>query len=125
MRDKTEVEVELERICRAFLPYLRGQREIDILYSEKAGYFMVQVACSMDEGAVRLDTVDKLLDAVFYQMADAVVFQQGSPPRDPMSWRLTPGEMKEVRCLARDYLSVLGEDSTQYLAYLDSFLKSL
>lgn len=125
MRDTAEVEVELERVYQAFLPYLRGQQEIEILHSDRTGYILIQVECSRAEGAVRLDTVDKLLDAIFYKMADAVAFRQGAPRRDPMSWQLTASEMKEVHYLAQSYLSALGKDGARYLDYLDHFLKSL
>ncbi|MCI8524856.1 MAG: hypothetical protein HFF17_02835 [Oscillospiraceae bacterium] len=116
---------ELDRIYQAFLPYLREQEAIDILYSEKAGYIWICAKCPEAAGAERLDTPEKLLEAVLYVMADETAFRPGGAERDPTYWRLTRVECEAVLHRAAGYLAAFGIDGQRYMPNLKQFLAEL
>lgn len=92
----TEVKQKLDNILTAFHSYIEEHPVFDILYSKKLGYIRVQVDNPDDEGVTVIRSVDKLLDVLYNEIIDDIVFDE-ERERQSSSPELTEDETEEVR----------------------------
>lgn len=118
MKDK------LDSILKAFADYIREQDYFDIVYSEKLGYVRILVHNPGDAGAEVMDTPETLLDALFNDIIGDVINAPGN--RDPRadSPALNTYEETESRHRIAAILETIEGDSSEYLDYLDDYLKT-
>ena len=118
MKDK------IEAILKAFGDYIRAHDEFDIVYSEKIGYVKLQVPHPDNEVPVVMDTPETLLDALFNEVINDVVFSPDNPKQEDDDPTLTEYEETESR---RRIMAILekmqGEDKARYLDFLDTYIK--
>ena len=118
MKDK------IEAILKAFGDYIRAHDEFDIVYSEKIGYVKLQVPHPDNEVPVVMDTPETLLDALFNEVINDVVFSPDNPKQEHDDPTLTEYEETESR---RRIMAILekmqGEDKARYLDFLDTYIK--
>lgn len=115
---------ELETILKAFADYIREQDYFDIVYSEKIGYVRILVHNPGDAGAEVMDTPETLLDALFNDIIGDVINAPGN--RDPRADSPALNTYEETECRHRiaAILETIEGDSSEYLDYLDDYLKT-
>lgn len=119
MKDK------LDAILKAFGDYIREQDFFDIVYSEKVGYVRILVHNLGDECAELLDTPETLLDSLFNDIINDVIFSPDNPQREHEHLTLSEYEETESRRRITAILETMeGEDKTRYLNFLDTYIKA-
>ena len=91
MKDK------LDAILKAFDDYIREHDFFDIVYSEKIGYVKLQVPHPDNEVPAVMDTPETLLDALFNEIINDVVFSPDNPQQEHNNPTLTEYEKAESR----------------------------
>ena len=118
MKDK------LDAILNTFGDYIRAHDFFDIVYSEKIGYVKLQVPHPDNEVPVVMNTPETLLDALFNEIINDVVFSPDNPQQEHDDTTLTEYEESESR---RRIIAILetmpGGDKSSYLDFLDTYIK--
>lgn len=70
---------ELDIIYLAFSDYIRGQDFFDILHSEKPGYLKIPTGALESIASAVLDTPEKMLSTLFYNIIGDVVCSSYDP----------------------------------------------
>ena len=91
MKDK------LDTILKAFDDYIREHDFFDIVYSEKIGYVKLQVPHPDNEVPAVMNTPETLLDALFNEIINDVVFSPDNPQQEHSDPALTEYEEAESR----------------------------
>lgn len=110
----------LDAIFKAFHDYISNHAFFDIIYSDKIGYFRVQVN-DPEESLMVIRSVDKLLDMLFNDIiADILFDRENGAPNFPA---LSEAETEEARRRITKILETLGEDADYCLSFLDTYLE--
>ena len=118
MKDK------LDAILKAFEDYIRVHDCFDIVYSEKIGYVKLQVPHPDNEVPVVMNTPEALLDALFNEIINDVVFSPDNPQQEHDDQTLTEYEEAESRRRIMAILETMqGDDKARYLDFLDTYIK--
>lgn len=118
MKDK------LDAILKAFADYIRGHDNFDIVYSEKIGYVKFQVHRTSDVLPEVLSTPKTLLDALFNEIINDVVFSPDNPQKEHNTPILTEYEETESNRRITAILETMeGGDRARYLDFLDTYIK--
>ena len=109
MKDK------LDAILDAFGDYIRAHDSFDIVYSEKIGYVKFQVPHPDNEVPAVMDTPETLLDALFNEIINDVVFSPDNPQKEHSDPTLTEYEEAESRRRIVTILETMqGGDKARY-----------
>ena len=118
MRDK------LDSILRAFGDYIREHDGFDIVYSAKIGYVKLQAPRPDNEVPEVLDTPETLLDALFNEIINDVVFSPDNPQQTHDDPTLTEYEETESRRRISAILDTMEDrDKVRYLNFMDAYLE--
>ena len=118
MKDK------LDAILKAFDDYIREHDFFDIVYSEKIGYVKLQVPHPDNEVPAVMDTPETLLDALFNEIINDVVFSPDNPQQEHSDPTLTEYEETESRRRITAILKTMEDgDKARYLDFLDTYIK--
>lgn len=118
MKDK------LDAILKAFDDYIREHDFFDIVYSEKIGYVKLQVPHPDNEVPAVMDTPETLLDALFNEIINDVVFSPNNPQQEHNNPALTEYEEAESRRRITAILKTMEDgDKARYLDFLDTYIK--
>ncbi len=74
----------IDRIFKAFQHYIQEQNYFDIVYSEKIGYVWLLVDQPSDAVADVLDSPEAMLDSLFNDIINDVVFSPNNPYHIPI-----------------------------------------
>lgn len=110
----------LDTILKAFHDYISNHTFFDTVYSDKIGYFRIQVD-DPDENLMSIHSVDKLLDVLFNEIINDIRF--GGKNKEHYSSKLSEAETEEARRRITKILKTLGEDADYCLGFLDTYLK--
>ena len=113
----------IDRIFKAFQHYIQEQNYFDIVYSEKIGYVWLLVDQPSDAVADVLDSPEAMLDSLFNDIINDVVFSPGNPYHIPNSLILSEYEETESRRRITAILETMGDDKDFCLDYLEKYLK--
>lgn len=115
----------LDNILKAFGDYIRGQDFFDIVYSEKIGYVRILVHNLEDEAVELLDTPERLLDSLFNDIVNDVIFSSNNPHQEHEHLTLTEYEESESRRRITAILETIeGEEQARYFDFLDTYIKA-
>ena len=118
MKDK------LDAILKVFDDYIREHDFFDIVYSEKIGYVKLQVPHPDNEVPAVMDTPETLLDALFNEIINDVVFSPDNPQQEHNNPALTEYEEAESRRRITAILKTMeGKDKARYLDFMDTYIK--
>ena len=118
MKDK------LDAILKAFDDYIREHDFFDIVYSEKIGYVKLQVPHPDNEVPAIMDTPETLLDALFNEIINDVVFSPDNPQQEHSNPTLTEYEETESRRRIMAILETMEDgDKARYLDFLDAYIR--
>lgn len=113
---------KLDAILKAFADYIRDNGSFDIVYSEKIGYVKLQVPHPDKEVPEVMATPEILLDALFLEIVNDVVFSPDNPRHDGLT--MTEYEETESRRRITAILETMENgDKTRYLDFLDTYIK--
>ena len=113
---------KLDAILKAFADYIRDHNSFDIVYSEKIGYVKLQVPHPDKEVPEVMATPEILLDALFLEIVNDVVFSPDNPRHDDLA--MTEYEETESRHRITAILETMENgDKTRYLDFLDTYIK--
>lgn len=113
----------MERLLEAFRNYLRANHSIDIVYSEKIGFFRIGTVDGLEaEYFERIESYDKMLGVLFSEFcSDVWVEKMRSGDKDD---RMSLSDILRVRAIAEPVLQNLPEEDRQYaMDYLNSYLR--
>ena len=113
----------IDRIFKAFQHYIQEQNYFDIVYSEKIGYVWLLVDQPSDAVADVLDSPEAMLDSLFNDIINDVVFSPSNPYHIPNSLILSEYEETESRRRITAILETMGDDKDFCLDYLEKYLK--
>ncbi|MCI8600273.1 MAG: hypothetical protein HFE45_01590 [Oscillospiraceae bacterium] len=112
---------KLDAIFKAFESYIKGQDYFDIVYSKKYGY--VRLVVDSEEMEL-LDTPEKMLDYLCYDVISEVVYSADNPKKEHDGFELTEYEETESRRRLTAILEKMeGEDGARYLSSIDGYLE--
>lgn len=111
----------MDNILEAFHDYISNHTFFDIVYSDKVGYFRIQVHDPDGEGLMVIHSVDKLLDVLFNEVINDIRFD-GKNEEHYFS-ELSEAETEEARRRITEILKKLGEDADYYLDFLGTYLE--
>ena len=124
MRDK------IDGILKAFGNYIRGHNDFDIVYSEKLGYVSLQMQHLSGRAPEVLNipevlkTPEALLDVLFNEIINDVVFSPDNPRQEHDDPTLSEYEKAESCRRIAEILETMGdEDKTRYLAFMSTYVK--
>ena len=120
----TEAEKRrIDNILKAFANFIREQNYFDIVYSEKVGYVQLLTGRAETEPATILKTAEELVDTLFYEVTNKVVYDPNNqrPNRDTLE--LSEYEESESRRLLTEIVDTMEEDRDCWTAYLDAYFK--
>ena len=110
---------KLEAILKAFADYIRDNDSFDIVYSEKIGYVKLQVPHPDKEVPEVMATPEILLDALFLEIVNEVVFSPDNPWHDGLT--MTEYEETESRRRITAILETMEDgDKACCLDFLDT-----
>ncbi len=118
-----DVRKELDAILKAFESYIDGQNYFDVVYSEKAGYLWIVVDDPGSEVPEQISEPEVMLDHLFNEIINDVVFSQENPNQAHEELVLTEYEEAESRRRITAILETIEDGADEYLDYLDSYLK--
>ena len=116
-----EEKKRIDNIMAAFGEYIREHKEFDIVYSNKVGYFRVWVKSMTYEGPKPLNSVDALLEELFFQISGDVRELKMVGYHDDID--LFPEEIIETRHRIEPILNSMTQDREYCLAKLDYYLE--
>ena len=117
----TDEKQRLDNIFEAFHDYISNHTFFDIVYSDKVGYFRIQVHDPEGEGLVVIHSVDKLLDVLFNEIINDIRFDKKR--EEHYFSKLSEDETKEARRRIIKVLETLGEDAAYCLNFLDTYFE--
>ena len=118
MKDKLDV------ILKSFGDYIRAHDCFDIVYSKKIGYVKLQVPHPDNEVPAIMDTPETLLDALFNEIINDVVFSPDNPQQEHSNPTLTEYEETESRRRIMAILETMEDgDKARYLDFLDTYIR--
>lgn len=112
----------MDNILKAFDNYIANHTFFDIVYSDKIGYFRIQVVNPDEEGLVVIHSVDKLLDVLFNEIINDILYSEGGEERDTAE--MSEEERDEARRRGTKLLEPLSEDADYCLDFLDTYLEN-
>lgn len=114
----------LNKIFDAFKEYIQGHQEFDIVYSEKIGYVRLQVSSPHDEIAETIRTPENLLDTLFTEIINEVVYSSENSTHAHMDSAMTEQEKAESCRRITSILETMEEPyKTRYLAFLENYME--
>jgi len=111
----------LDNILGAFHDYISNHTFFDIVYSDKIGYFRIQVHDPDGEGLAVIHSVDKLLDVLFNEVINDIRFDGKN--EEHYSSKLSEVETEEARRRITEKLKNLGEDADYCMDFLGTYLE--
>ena len=108
-------------VMEAFGDYIREHEAFDIVYSHKVGFFRIWVLNMTYEGPKPLNSVDALLEELFFQISGDVWKLKLVGYHDDID--LYPEEIVEVRRRAESIINTMSQDREYCLAKLDYYLE--
>lgn len=117
----TDEKQRLDNILGAFHDYISNHTFFDIVYSDKIGYFRVQINDPDGEGLVVIHSVDKLLDVLFNEIINDIRFDKTR--EEHYFSKLSEDEMEEARRRITEILKNLDVDADYCLNFLDTYLE--
>lgn len=112
----------MEHILEAFHDYIKEHTFFDIVYSDKIGYFRVQVEYPDEEGLVVIRSVDKLLDVLFNEIINDILYAEDGGRHD--NTELLQEEAAEARRRITTILEALDDGADYCLDFLDTYLEN-
>lgn len=112
----------LDNILKAFAGYIREQDTFDVVYSDKIGYVSLQVHYPSAGVPEVMNTPETLLDALFTEIINDVVFSPDNPQQNHDDPALTGYEKTESRRRITAILETM-EDEARYLDFLDTYIE--
>lgn len=120
---KEAMKAEMDEIMETFAEYLKTNPYIDIVYSEKFGYISLHFEEGEPEGAVQIPTPRRMLDVLFEELVNDVIFAPGH--EHAMDGNLTEQEQEGVRrhlsCVLADADEI---ERRYYRASLEMYLEN-
>lgn len=117
-----EEKLKLDNILRAFSSYIQANNYFDILYSDRIGYVRMVIDPDEEEEAIRIESAAHLLDVLFNEIINDIVFAPENDHGEHFDSKLSPQEEKESRCRIAFYLENIGEEKENYLSLMDRYL---
>lgn len=117
-----EVRKKLDAILKAFEKYIDQQSYFDIVYSKKIGYAWIVIDPQGGADIKRLDTPEKMLDALFNEVINDVTAESANQHTAPNTPPLSQTQEDEVRRRITDLLEPLTEDKDRYLQFMERYL---
>ena len=118
-----DMRKKLDVILKAFEGYIDGQDYFDIVYSKKIGYTWIVVDPPGGAGPEQLDTPEKMLGVLFNEVINDVINSPKNTTHISDTRTLTEWEEAESRRQLTAILETIEDDGTEYLNYLDSYIK--
>lgn len=112
----------MDNILKVFDDYIANHTFFDIVYSDKIGYFRIQVENPDGEGLVVIHSLDKLLDVLFNEIINDILYAEGGEERDTAE--MSEEEKDEARRRVAKMLESLSEDADYCLDLLNTYLKN-
>jgi hypothetical protein len=118
-----EEKSRMDYLFTTFGDYIWGNKEFDIVYSEKLGYLSLVInrKCGIIEDASPMKDFDALLEEMFLQISNNVRDLKMVGYHDDID--LFPEEMVELRCRVEPILNTMTQDREYCLAKLDYYLE--
>ena len=118
-----EMKKKLDAILKAFENYIDGQNYFDIIYSQKAGYLYFVVDTPDEAGPRQLNTPEDMLDVLFNEVINDVIYSPGNQSHNPDSRTLSEWEEAESRRRLTAILKTIKDEGDRYLNRLDRYIK--
>ena len=115
-----EEKKRIDNVMAAFGDYIREHEDFDIVYSDKVGYFRIWVPQMTYEAPKPLNSVDAMLEELFFQISGDVWKLKLVGYHDDID--LYPEEIVEVRRRAESILNTMSQDREYCFAKLDYYL---
>lgn len=113
----------LDSILKAFADYIRGQNYFDIVHSEKVGYIKILVEDLPESCPEPLDTPEKMLDVLFNEIINDVVFSPENPKQSHDGLSLTAYEEAESRRRITAVLNTMSADDRRFCVdFLEKYM---
>lgn len=112
----------MDNILKAFDAYISNHTFFDIVYSDKVGYFRIQVENPDDEGLIVIRSVDKLLDVLFNEIINDILYTEGDVERN--IHEMSEEEAEEAQRRIARVLETLGEDADYCMDFLDTYIEN-
>ena len=116
-----EEKSRMDYLLATFGDYIRGNKRVDVVSSDKLGYIVMNIDKDEVQVLVQIKTYDALLDNMFNQISDDVLALKLVGYHDDIE--LFPEEMVEVRRRAEPILNTMTQDREYCLAALDYYLE--
>jgi hypothetical protein len=118
-----EEKSRMDYLFTTFGDYIRGNKEFDIVYSEKLGYLSLVInrKSGIIEDASPMKDFDALLEEMFLQISNNVRDLKMVGYHDDID--LFPEEIVELRCRVEPILNTMTQDREYCLAKLDYYLE--
>lgn len=117
-----EEKVKLDNILSVFSSYIQENTYFDILYSDRIGYVRMVIDPNEEEEVIRIKTAAHLLDVLFNEIINDVVFAPENDHGEHFDSELSVEEEKESRRRIAFYLEAIGEEKENYLSLMDRYL---
>jgi hypothetical protein len=118
-----EEKSRMDYLFTTFGDYIRGNKEFDIVYSEKLGYLSLVInrKSGIIEDVDQLKDFDALLEEMFLQISNDVLALKMIGYHDDIE--LFPEEIVEVHRRVEPILNTMTQDRAYCLAKLDYYLE--
>lgn len=119
----SEEKSRMDYLLSTFGDYIRGNKEFDLVYSEKLGYLslVINTKHGIIEEVSPLKDFDALLNELFFQISNDVLALKMVGYHDDIE--LFPEEIVETRRRVESILNTMTEDREYCLAKLDYYLE--
>lgn len=113
----------LDNILKAFDDYIRKHDSFDIVYSAKIGYVKLQAPYPRDETPEVVNTPEDLLDALFLEIINDVMFSPDNPRREHNDSAMTRHEKMECRRRIAAILETMEDgDKARCLDFMETYI---
>ncbi len=118
-----EEKSRMDYLLNVFRDYIQGNKEFDVVYSEKLGYLslVINTKHGIIEDVSPLKDFDALLEEIFLQISNEVLALNMVGYHDDIE--LFPEEMVELRRRVEPILNTMSQDREYCLAQLDYYLE--
>ena len=116
-----EEKKRIDNVMAAFGDYIREHEDFDIVHSNKVGYFRIWVPQMACEAPKPLNSVDALLEELFFQISGDVWKLKLVDYHDDID--LYPEEIVETRRRVEAIINTMSQDREYCLAKLDYYLE--